>query len=64
MSVYMGITLTVAKGVKEENGVWWEGGEGGVNVHIQQNKLQVGIKETKWVKGGSLMNITSLDLSV
>lgn len=41
--------------------------ERGVNVHIQQNKLQVGIKETKseWGAGwGLVMNITSLDLSV
>lgn len=59
MSVYMGITLTVAKGFEEKGG-WYgreEGvvvmvGVGGVDVHIQQNKLRVGIKETKWVLGG------------
>lgn len=35
-----------------------------MDVHIQQNKLRAGIKETKWVVEGTLMNITSLDLSV
>lgn len=62
MSVYMGITLTVAQGFEEKGGWYWR--RGGVDVHIQQNKLRVGIKETKWVVGGTLMNITSLDLSV
>lgn len=55
----MSITLDVAKGFERR-----DGRSGGGNVHIQQNKLQVGIKEAKWVGGGSLMNITSLDLSV
>ena len=61
--MYMGITLTVAQGFEEKGGWYWRD-EGGVDVHIQQNKLRVGIRETKWVVGGSLMNITSLDLSV
>lgn len=49
MSVYTSITLAWQRDlrggevVKEERGV---------NVHIQQNKLQVGIKETKSEGGG------------
>lgn len=53
MSVYTGITLAVAKGFEGRAGGM--GGEGGVNVRIQQNKLQVGIKETKWAgEGGAV----------
>lgn len=63
MSVYMVITLTVAQGFEEKGGWYWRM-RGGVDVHIQRNKLRAGIKETKWVVGGTLMNITSLDLSV
>lgn len=43
----MSITLDVAKGFERR-----DGRSGGENVHIQQNKLQVGIKEAKWVGGG------------
>lgn len=51
MSVYMGITLTVAQGFEEKGGWYWRE-EGEWDVHIQQNKLRAGIKETKWVVGG------------
>lgn len=49
MSVYTGITLAMAKRFEERV----QGGGGGLNVRIQQNKLQVGIKETKW-EGGAV----------
>lgn len=47
MSVYMDVTLTVARGFEEKGG--WYGG-----VHIQRNKLRVGIKDTKWVVLGGV----------